>query len=187
MTRTSRTPKNARAKAGRKKAAQKKRASTPDWGPAFLAAFEQTGMVTKACEVADVGRRTVYDRRQRDEDFAIAWHEVEERTTEILEREAFRRAAAGVQRPVLHKGEQVTIDGEPLWEREFSDTLLIFLLKARRPEIYRENVKVDHGGQVTHRHGVLGDREPVQVSKERRDRIARELLEDLEGDDARDG
>lgn len=113
-----------------------------DWKPAFLEALEQTGMVTEACKVAGVGRRTVYDHRQRDEEFALAWADVEEITTERMEREAQRRAVEGTDKPVFQQGVEV---GRI---REYSDTLLIFMLKARRPDRYRENVKVEHSGAI---------------------------------------
>jgi hypothetical protein len=48
-----------------------------------------------------------------------------------LEDEAVRRAYEGVERPVFQGGKQVGV------VREYSDTLLIFLLKALRPEKYR--------------------------------------------------
>lgn len=101
--------------------------STPkkgDWKPAFLDAFAQSGMVSEACRSVGIDRSTAYKTRQRDEAFALAWADVEERSTEELEREAKRRA----------------VDG--------SDTLMIFLLKARRPEKYRENVKIEHAGTI---------------------------------------
>lgn len=114
-----------------------------DWKPSWLAAFETTGMVMAACKQVGVGRSTVYEARQRDEDFACAWADVEEATTERMEREAYRRSTEGVPREIYHRGEVV---GEEL---QFSDTLLIFMLKARRPERYRDNVKVEHTGTVT--------------------------------------
>lgn len=59
-----------------------------------------------------------------------------------LEAEARRRAMDGVDEPVYHKGEVVG------HVRKYSDTLLIFLLKAHRPHKYRDNYKIEHGGQV---------------------------------------
>lgn len=114
-----------------------------DWKPAWLEAFEKTGMVMQACKIAKVGRSTVYDARQRDETFALAWADVEEATTERMEREAYRRAVEGVHRDVFHRGQVVGA------EQHYSDTLLIFMLKARRPDKYRENLHVEHGGRVT--------------------------------------
>ena len=61
--------------------------------------------------------------------------------TEVLEAEARRRAVTGVRRLKFDKG-QAIIDpetGEPYVELDYSDVLLIFLLKARAPEKYREN------------------------------------------------
>lgn len=95
-----------------------------DWKPGFLAAFEKSGTVTAACEAAEVGRRTVYDEYQRNPEFAEAWDAVENSATDNLEKVAMRRA----------------IDG--------SDTLAIFLLKSRRPEMYRERFDLNHAGKV---------------------------------------
>lgn len=120
-----------------------------DWAPDFLAAFDELGLVTEAARRANVGRSTVYRRREDDEAFAAAWEELEAIVVERMEEEAHRRAVEGVE---SHKYDK---DGNLLWtETKYSDTLLIFLLKARRPGVYRENVKVEHsgpdGGPVQH-------------------------------------
>ena len=131
---TERTPKKARA---RKK---------DDWRPRFLAAFEEHITVSEACRVAGVSRRNVYDERARNADFDEAWKVVEERTTEAMEREGYRRAVEGwVEREEFVLNE----DGErvpTLVVRKWSDTLLIFLLKARRPGVYREQHRIELGG-----------------------------------------
>lgn len=118
-----------------------------DWRPHFLDALRDTGIVTDACRVAGVARSTAYEERQRNEEFALAWHDIEEETTERMEREARRRAAEGVEKPVFQGGQEV---GRI---REYSDTLLIFMLKARRPEVYRETTRHEHtganGGPIT--------------------------------------
>lgn len=95
-----------------------------DWKDTFLKSLVLYGTVTAACKTAGVSRQTAYRHRQSDEDFALAWADAEEQSTEELEREAINRAING------------------------SDTLMIFLLKARRPEKYRENVKIEHSGTV---------------------------------------
>lgn len=152
------TPKNARAKAScqgknqngkpcgsRPQAGSdfcKRHADQRDWADAFLGALSDTHMVTTAAAAAGIKRTAAYARRQRDLQFAQAWDDIEDQSTETLEREAYRRAAEGVLRPVFQGGDEV---GQI---REFSDTLLIFLLKARRPERYRERYQVDHTGQV---------------------------------------
>jgi transposase-like protein len=110
---------------------------------AWLAAFEEQGTVVAACKAASVGRSTTYEWRQKDEAFALAWADIEEATTEAMEREAYRRAVEGVSEPLVSAGRLVTNT------QKYSDTLLIFMLKARRPERYRDNVKVEHSGTVT--------------------------------------
>lgn len=58
-----------------------------------------------------------------------------------MEEELHRRAVIGVKRKKFFQG-QAIIDpetDEPYYEREYSDTLLIFRLKALRPEKYRDN------------------------------------------------
>lgn len=123
-----------------------KRARDERWSrEAFLGAFEETGMVTAACEMVGVGRSTVYEERQRNEDFAVAWADVEERSTERMEAEAYRRAVEGTSEPVVSAGEIVT------HVQKYSDSLLQFMLKARRPEKYRERMDVNHGGRIENR------------------------------------
>lgn len=111
----------------------------------FLEAFEDEGMVSKACQVVGVSRQAVYAERQRNEEFAVAWADVEERVVERMEHEAYRRAVEGVEKPLVSAGRHVTN------VTEYSDSLLQFLLKARRPERYRENVKVEHAGAIAQR------------------------------------
>jgi hypothetical protein len=93
-----------------------------DWAPAFLKALEDTHLVTEACKAAGIHRSAAYNRRAHDAEFARAWAEIEEASTEQLERIAVRRASEG------------------------SDVLLIFLLKARRPEVYRDHHRVEQTG-----------------------------------------
>lgn len=115
----------------------------------WLEAFDEEGTVFQACKKAGIGRSTVYEWRQKDESFAIAWHDVEEATTERMEREAYRRSVEGTVRDIYHQGEVVGS------ERQYSDTLLIFMLKARRPERYRDNVKIEHAGSIDHKGAAI--------------------------------
>ena len=91
----------------------------------------------RSAEAIGAGRATVYAWREEDEAFAAAWDVAVEESTDSMEREALRRAVRGTDKPVFQGGELVgTIS-------EHSDTLLIFMLKARRPNVYRDHVKVD--------------------------------------------
>lgn len=106
---------------------------------AFLEHFAQTGNVSESCEAVGIKRRSnIYDWQERDDQFAAGFRESEIRATERLESEARRRGAEGYEEPVFHQG------AECGRVRKFSDTLLIFLLKARAPEKYRERVQMQH-------------------------------------------
>lgn len=98
------------------------------------------GNVSKALEAAAMSRTAAYDWRNEDEDFRNAWDEVVEASTDDYEDEAWRRAFDGVEEPVFYQGKNVgTINRK-------SDTLLMFMLKSRRPEKFRDNSKVELGG-----------------------------------------
>lgn len=93
--------------------------------------------MSRSCEQARLSRVAVYDWRAADPQFASEWDEAVEFGTEELEEEARRRAYEGVDEPVFYQGTECgTV-------RKYSDTLLIFLLKGRRPDKYRERVSID--------------------------------------------
>ena len=99
---------------------------------AFLAALAETANVLKSSEIARIARRTVYDWKSADSEFADAWERALDIGTDALEDEAVRRAHDGVDEPVFYQGKACGV------VRKYSDTLLIFLLKGRRPEKYRD-------------------------------------------------
>lgn len=98
----------------------------------FVEILGQTCNVTLACRQVGVARITAYERRQKDEDFAEAWDNAVEEAVDLLEAEARRRAYHGTQKPVFHKGKQCGAI------QEYSDGLLMFLLKSHRPHKYRD-------------------------------------------------
>jgi hypothetical protein len=104
----------------------------------FLAALEAGESVSAACLTAGIPRRSAYKLRQRDEAFALAWHDALEAGTDLYEDEARRRAIEGVEKPIMYQGKQVGS------VREYSDRMLELILKARRPEKYRERHDVQH-------------------------------------------
>ena len=136
------------------------------WVPTFLRAIEYGATVQDAAISAGVDPSTAHKRRREDPEFRRAWAEVGVIGTQAMEREAARRAYHGVEEPVFHKGE---VCGSI---RKYSDTLMIFLLKARRPEVYRDMVEQGKGAtnvaiqanvaaadlvRELIRHGALGD------------------------------
>lgn len=108
----------------------------------FLDCLRRTGNVTAAIKFAGWGRELAYDLKKVDPEFSNGWEQALEIYTDALEAEADRRAVMGSLRPVFHQGVQC---GQV---REFSDTLLIFRLKALKPEKYRERQQVEHSGKL---------------------------------------
>ena len=98
---------------------------------AVLEAYEIYGTVAKACEVARVARSEHY-RWLRNKRYAARFREAEEHAIQALETEARRRAMVGIEKPIFYKGHAIT------HIHSFSDGLLMFLLKAKRPDIYSD-------------------------------------------------
>jgi len=91
----------------------------------FLATLAQQGNVQKAAKAIKISSRTCYNYRKADPLFAQAWDDaIRSAMDTVLEPEAMRRAVDGVLKPVYQGGELVG------HIREYSDTLLIFLLKG---------------------------------------------------------
>ena len=114
----------------------------------FLRALSTTGNVTAACRAAKVPRCSAYKHREEDPEFAAAWDEALDEAADRLEEEARRRAVEGVLQKKFTKGGEPIIDpetGEQYVEHVYSDTLLTLLLKAHRPEKFRE--RFEHTGK----------------------------------------
>ena len=114
----------------------------PEKKAAFLAALaDGANSISKAATLAGIGRRTAYDWKDKDEGFAQAWDDAYELGTDALEDEATRRGRDGVDEPVFYQGE---VCGQV---RRYSDALLTLLLKARRPEKFRERTSTELTGK----------------------------------------
>lgn len=113
------------------------------WKAAFLEALRQIPNVRHACRASGVSRATAYRERERDEKFAAAWSEAVDEGVDALELEAIRRGMVGVERPVhLRLGKNPKtgqVDYRTVMVREYSDALLQFVLKAAKPDRYRES------------------------------------------------
>jgi len=111
----------------------------------FLKALAETGIVSAAVAIAGTSRTRVYELRKHDPGFASAWDDAEEQAADGLEAEAWRRAVDGVPEPLVSAGRVVRDDdGQPLAIRRYSDNLLLALLKARRPERFKDRAVVEH-------------------------------------------
>ncbi len=78
----------------------------------YLAALAKGRAPTVAARMAGLARSTVYKWRRDDVEFAVAWADCVEQGLDLLEDRAYQRAMKN------------------------SDQLLMFQLRARRPEVY---------------------------------------------------
>lgn len=98
--------------------------------PRFIAVLARCGNVSAAARAAGLSRSRAYELRAEDPGFAADWDDALSEAVDGLAYEARRRALEGDARPVFYRGEQV---GQT---RRYSDALLMFLLRAYRPELY---------------------------------------------------
>lgn len=131
-----RTPKGARQRDRRQTRTLKAQA-------AFLREFGTSGNVLRACQAAGVGRSTLYHEWMLLAAFKALYEQAREDAADLLEEEARRRAVNGVDKPVFYRGGRCGLI------REYSDTLLIFLLKGKRPDVYRERVDHEHKHKIS--------------------------------------
>ena len=113
---------------------------TPQRREKFLAFLRAAPNVAAAADSVGLSRRCAYDTRARDPEFASAWDEAVETGVDALEAEAYRRAVHGTDRPVFYQGAECGV------VREYSDTLVIFLLKSRRKEIFGDRLDTQLSG-----------------------------------------
>lgn len=107
---------------------------------AFLAAFAETGNITRAAEAAEIDRTSHYVWLKDDAEYAAAFEDAREASVDALEAEARRRAVEGVAEPVgWYQGKPGGV------VKRYSDTLLIFLLKGAKPEVYKD--RHEHTGE----------------------------------------
>ena len=88
------------------------------WESTFLEAFRNTANVRAACHAADVDRSAPYLRAKRDPRFAADWAAAKEDAIDLLESWLWEAGSKGDTRAT------------------------IFLLKAHRAEVYRDQLEV---------------------------------------------
>jgi hypothetical protein len=115
---------------------------------ALLAAYAELGNVRRAAAVAGIDRRTHTNWLKDDAVYAEAFADAKEDAVEALEEEARRRAFHGLRRVRFsHTGKPLIdpLTKQPYVEYDYSDTLLIFQLKALKPHVYRD--RIEHTGK----------------------------------------
>lgn len=105
----------------------------------FLACFAACGSVLKASRWARIARSMHY-KWLEDPEYQAAFADASKRAVRVLHDEAVRRAHDGVRKPIRYKGKIIGYD------TEYSDALLLALLKAGDPEHFRDRSSVEVSG-----------------------------------------
>ena len=114
---------------------------TPHTRARVIEEFRRTGRVDLACAACGVDRTTHYSWIQRHEDYKAAFEEARDQVNGLLEDEAVRRAYRGTIKPV-------SIGGQVHFVTEFSDQLLMFLLKCRNRPVFGDRQQIEHSGNL---------------------------------------
>lgn len=116
---------------------------TDDQRQDFLDNLSRTGVIAEACAASGIPRSAVESWKRNDPEFVAAFEEALEDAADTLESEATRRAVQGVtRRKALGSGDKMEI----VEEVHHSDALLMFLLKARRPDRFADRSKSEISG-----------------------------------------
>lgn len=107
------------------KRSSNKAAPAVHWEKAFIDAYRQCGSMSQSCDIAGIDRSTVHRRAQAYPEFMAMLEEAREEATDRLEAICRKRAEAN------------------------SDVLLMFLLKALKPEKYRDSYHVETSTKPT--------------------------------------
>lgn len=106
----------------------------------FFEKLSQHGRITQAAREAGLQRESLYDKRERDPEFATRWANALETYADVVEAEVHRRAIEGTDKGIWHQGQLVGT------ERQFSDALLLALVKAKRAREFGDKSKLELTG-----------------------------------------
>jgi hypothetical protein len=106
---------------------------TPKRKVKFLEHLAELGNVTDSAKLIGVSTVCLYQHKKDDPEFHAAWEAAADIGVENQIDECRRRAFEGIDEPIVYQGQITAI------KKAYSDTLAMFLIKARRPE-YRERM-----------------------------------------------
>lgn len=114
----------------------------------FLKALSMTANIRAACMAAGIDRSLVYYWQEHDTEFSLRFNVANQEANDLLFAAAWERGVKGYEKPMVSLGRPVFVDGKPLMEKVYSDSLLSLLMKARMPE-FREKQSIDVQANVT--------------------------------------
>src|ERR1035438_164944 len=105
--------------------------------------------------------------RVLDPTYPQRFKEASDKFTQKVEDTLHLVGVHGIERPILHKGQQVYIEGRPLFENRRAEQVLLRIAEARMPEKYKPRVENTN----------LLDIDPDKLTPEMLDRIAEHLIQ----------
>lgn len=107
----------------------------------------QRGMfLSEISQSLDIAQSTIRRWREQDAEFGQQFEDALSAYMDTVEKEAVRRAVEGIMEPVVSQG-RVVMDpqapGQPLRVRKYSDSLMMFILRGRRRDVYGDKREVD--------------------------------------------
>jgi hypothetical protein len=113
-----------------------------------------------AAEALKRNRSVFFALRRRDPAFEADVSAAVEAGSDTLEDEARRRAIEGIDEDQYYRG---TVVGKV---KRFSDVLLIFLLKGRRPDKFRDRQEIRHTGHTELADRLVAGRERLRKARD---------------------
>ena len=107
----------------------------------FLQAVATLGNIKRAADFTGINSANHYNWMKSDPAYRAAAEIAFEEASDLLENEAYRRGHDGVDKPIFYQGVQCGVI------REYSDSLLTLLLKARKPHVFGDKIKQEITGK----------------------------------------
>jgi hypothetical protein len=105
--------------------------------------IENGGNIGQACQLCGISRVTLAHWMAEDANIAPSIEAATRIGTQVLEDRAIDLAINGVDEPIVSYGKVVA------WRKKMDTKILIALLQARKPEIYRTNVSITQNSAGT--------------------------------------
>jgi hypothetical protein len=121
------------------------------WRGAFIKALSANANISAAARAAEVDRAYCYRCREADPGFAAEWDEALVVAVEGLEERAWARARfADIQYQFTKDGDPILhpVTGEPYYLHVGSDAVMLRLLEAHKPDLYKQRSAVDLNATV---------------------------------------
>lgn len=120
-------------------------AKVPDIKLAVCAMLAEGLFVSEIALELNIRQGLIREWRAKDPEFNQDYIDCESAWIDQIEKEAVRRAKDGVLEPVVSNGRVVIDprDGLPMMSRKYSDSLMQFILRGRRRDVYGERKEIE--------------------------------------------